>query len=201
MVRELRGLSERFHAQPVCLGVLLEATAGRGLHWLLLLLALPFVTPLPMPGVSTPFGLLIALVGAGFAVGRKVWMPARLLAWRVPAPLAARLFAGAEGVARRLGFFMRPRLTFIVANGTSRRVAGLLTLVCGGLMTLPIPMPLTDGFPALTVVLLAAGALAGDGLLFLAGCALFGFTLVFFALLSRGGVEVLTRLSVLLGGT
>jgi hypothetical protein len=48
--QELRTLIVRFDDRPVRLGELLEATKGRGYHVLLLLIALPFVGPIPLPG-------------------------------------------------------------------------------------------------------------------------------------------------------
>jgi len=201
LTEELHGLAVQFQDRPLRIGMLLELTEGRGLHLLLLLLALPFVTPLPMPGVSTPFGSVIALIGAGFALGRRIWMPRRILEWTVPPPLAGKLFRGVERAMQQMRRVLRPRLTFVVDNAACRRISGLLILVCGALMSLPIPFPLTDGFPAATVSLLAAGALARDGLFFLAGCGMFGFTLMFFAVVVLGSAETLAHFHLLFGGT
>ena len=198
--RDLHGLGRRFHGRAMAVGDLLDATGTRGFHLLLLVLALPFVTPLPMPGFSTPFGLLIALIGGGLALGRHIWLPGRLRAWQVPAEVTGPLFAGAERAARRFSVLLRPRLEFFLESHACRRFAGLLILVCGSLMSLPLPVPLSDGFPAATVSLLAVGTLARDGIFFLAGCAMFGFTLVFFALVALGGAGALSQLHRLLGG-
>ena len=62
------------------------------------------------------------------------------------------------------------------------------------MLLLPLPIPLTNSFPALTVVLLAAGAMERDGLFFLAGCAMFTVTLAYFGLLAFGGVHLLVNL-------
>lgn len=201
IAEELHGLTERFKDRPMRIGTMLEVTEGRGLHLLLLLLALPFVTPLPMPGVSTPFGSVIALIGAGFAIGRRTWMPRQILEWEVPARVAGRLFSEMERTLQRMSPLLRPRLTFVVDNAACRRISGGLILMCGTLMTMPIPLPLTDGFPAATVALLAVGALARDGVVFLAGCGMFGFTVTFFAVIALGGVEALTRLHLIHGGS
>src|SRR5262245_3345927 len=61
---ELNALAARFGDQPVCLGDLLAATQGRGYNLLLVLIALPFLTPVPLPGFSIPFGLVVACLGA-----------------------------------------------------------------------------------------------------------------------------------------
>ena len=57
-----------------------------------------------------------------------------------------------------------------------------------------MPIPLTNSFPALTVVLLTAGAMERDGLFFLAGCPAFTVTLAYFGLLAFGGMHILDNL-------
>jgi hypothetical protein len=59
---DLRELVARFEDRPVRIVEILEATQGRGYHLLLLLIALPFVGPIPLPGFSIPFGLVVLLM-------------------------------------------------------------------------------------------------------------------------------------------
>ena len=61
-------------------------------------------------------------------------------------------------------------------------------------MLLPLPIPLTNTFPALTIVLLSAAALERDGLAFLLGTVAFAVTVGYFGLLAFGGVHVLENL-------
>lgn len=83
---ELRYLASQFGERPATLGALLAATQGRGIDLLLLLLALPFLTPIPLLGLSTPFGLVVGLIGMRLAVGRRPWLPQRLLDLRSAEP-------------------------------------------------------------------------------------------------------------------
>jgi hypothetical protein len=62
------------------------------------------------------------------------------------------------------------------------------------LLLLPLPIPLSNFFPALTVVLLAAAAMERDGLFFIAGSAAFTVTLAYFGLLAFGGAHVFDNL-------
>ena len=59
---------------------------------------------------------------------------------------------------------------------------------------LPLPVPFSNAFPALTIILLAAAGLERDGAVFIAGCIQFVLCLGFFALLGLGGSEVWQRL-------
>ena len=182
-------LAIQYCDRPVGLGELLTATRGRGFHLLLILITLPFLTPLPMPGVSLPFGLAVAVVGARMALGQQPWLPARLLAWQIPAGLLPRLVGASGRILRILEQILRPRLAFLASDLVFGRVSGLLIAISGLLLLLPLPIPFSNGLPAGTVVLLSAAALERDGLCFLGGCILFLVTVLFFALLAWGGVE------------
>ena len=76
--QELRTLTEQFAQRPVRLAELLDATKGRGFHLLLALITLPFLTPIPLPGFSMPFGFVVALIGGRMALGQKPWLPQTL---------------------------------------------------------------------------------------------------------------------------
>ena len=199
--QELRDLAQQFAARPARLSDILAATQGRGFDLLLLLIALPFLTPIPLPGLSTPFGLVVLVIGARLALGRRPWLPESLLRRELPARFITKVLAAASRAVRWLEVPLRPRLDFLHAQWIYRRVAGTLIMLSGLLLLLPVPIPLTNSFPALTVVLLAAGAMERDGLFFLAGCAAFTATLAYFGLVAFGGAHLLDNLWHTLFGT
>ena len=192
--QDLRDLAQHFADRPARLSEILTATQGRGFNLLLLLIGLPFLTPIPLPGLSTPFGLMVFAIGARLTLGQRPWLPDKLLQWELPARFIARVLATASRVVRWLEFLLRPRLDFLHEHWIYGRIAGTLIMLSGLFLLLPLPIPLTNSFPALTVVLLAAGAMERDGLFFLAGCAMFTVTLAFFGLLAFGGVHLLDDL-------
>ncbi len=191
---KLRELIARFGDRPVRLGEIFEATQGRGYHLLLVLIALPFVTPIPLPGFSIPFGLVAALLGARTALGQKPWLPQSLLQRELPPYLLAKLLRTASCVVKILEYFLRPRLPFVRNHVAFGRIAGLLTGVSGLMLILPLPLPFSNSLPAWTVLLLAAGALGRDGLFFIAGCVSFAISLAFFTLVAFGGMELIEQL-------
>ena len=192
--KELQDLAQQFADRPARLSELLGATQGRGFDVLLLLIGLPFLTPIPLPGLSTPFGFVVLVIGARLALGRRPWLPGKLLRRELPARFIARVLATASRAVRWLEVLLRPRLDFLHAQWIYRRVAGTLIMLSGLVLLLPLPIPLTNSFPALTVVLLAAGSIERDGLFFLAGCGSFLATLSYFALLAFGGAHLIDNL-------
>ena len=192
--QELRCLAEQFADRPARLSEILAATQGRGFNLLLLVIGLPFLTPIPLPGLSTPFGFVVLLIGARLALGHRPWLPQNILHRKLPARFIARLLGAASRIVRWLEVLLRPRLDFLHERWIYRRIAGTLILISGFLLLLPLPIPLSNSLPALTVVLLAAGAMERDGVFFLAGCAVFSATLAFFGLLAFGGAHLLDNL-------
>jgi hypothetical protein len=188
--KELQQLAAKFAGRPVRLSEVLVATQGRGFDLLLVFFALPFLTPIPLPGFSIPFGLVAFFIGGRLAVGRKPWVPQHLLARELPPRFLARLFQAASRVVRLLEFFLRPRLVFLQESFVFKRVAGTCIMLCGLLLLLPLPLPFSNSLPALTVLLLAAGALERDGVFSLMGCFTFLVSAAYFGFLAVGGAHL-----------
>jgi hypothetical protein len=186
---ELQGLVEAFAERKVTMREMLEAMHGRGYNLFLALLAFPFCTPIPLPGVSTLFGLVITLIGLRLALGRKPWLPARLLDKQLPAKFFPRLIRATRRVVGWLELLLKRRLTRVMEWGLARRGMGLMIGVCGSLLLLPLPIPFSNFMPAMTVLLLAIALMEDDGYVALAGGCFFVLTLAFFAALGWGGFE------------
>lgn len=122
--QELRELAGRFSERPARLGEILNETRGRGFNLLLVFIALPFLTPIPLPGFSIPFGLVVAVIGARMALGQKPWLPRKLLTHELPPRFLSKLLKAASRVVKWLEFFLRPRLALMNSHAVFRRVAG-----------------------------------------------------------------------------
>lgn len=194
---ELKALIARFGVERVRLDDLLAETKGRGFHFLLLLIALPFVGPIPLPGFSLPFGLVVTILGMRLAVGKPPWLPGFLRARSFDPKFLAKVLLGTSRLMEWMEIFLRPRLGFVEAHVIFGRFAGFLIGVSGLMLMLPLPLPFSNSLPAWTVIFLAAGALGHDGLFFLLGCGSFVVSVAFFTFVAVGGaaaVEQLTRL-------
>ena len=81
-----------FEVETVTLREVFLLLHGRGYVLLMMMLALPFCTPVPLPGLSTPLGLIIGIISLRLALGQKPWLPAKLLDTRLPPALFKRVF-------------------------------------------------------------------------------------------------------------
>ena len=176
------------------LGELTDVLQLRGYNALLLFLAFPFVTPIPLPGFSTVFGLVIALLGMRMVLGQKPWLPERVTSRILPARFLPKLLLAASHAFRRLEKLLRPRFFYPEFPAFFQRTSGVIIVVCGLLLLLPLPVPFSNAFPAFTIILLAAAGLERDGAVFLAGCVQFLLCLGFFCGLCFGGAEAWQRL-------
>jgi hypothetical protein len=194
---EILRLTRAFSERAVTLREVLEVMHGRGYDMLLIFLALPFATPVPLPGLSTPLGAVMAIIGMRLALGQKPWLPARLLDRRLPPKFFPKLLRAAGRLVRILEYFLKPRWVTLVGSRLVRRLIGIMILIAALLLMIPLPIPFSNFFPSCTIALLAAAQLEEDGLVWVMGSCLFMITLVFFGMLGWGGSEFLIWLKQL----
>jgi hypothetical protein len=181
---------------PVRLSEVLSSSDDRGFALVLLLSTFPFVLPFPTLGLAIPVGFALALAALGLVIGRPAALPASLGKLEIGPAVLARASAAISRATWVLSRVTRPRMPFMM--GRVMRIAlGLSLFTAAFVLGLPIPLPLSNFFPAVAIILLAAGMLEGDGLLVLAGhvatlavCAVFGAS---FATVLAVGARVVAR--------
>lgn len=170
---------------------LVNATRGRGYDLLLVILSLPFLTPISLIGISTPFGLAITFAGLRMSLGKKPWWPDRILEKPIPHSFFPKLLKFTIHICRGIEFFSKPRLHFFHNLGLFQRIAGMLIAISGILLALPLPLPLSNTLPAITILLFAISAMEKDGIIFVIASFSFVFMLAYYLLLIIGGVEII----------
>ena len=161
----------------VTLGALVD---GAGLGGTALLLFLFAVASL-VPGVAPAFGAAICVLSLPLLTGAQALpLPGLLRRQRVSRVRLARLLDWGLPRLERLEGRLRPRLRWLT-HGAMLGLAGTACLIAGLLIVLPIPFGNTA--PALSVLLLALGISAADGLLVLAGFGAFVLAVAFDAAL------------------
>ncbi len=195
---EIAALHGRFSLGPLTLGEVVEVLQGRAWTLVLLLLALPFITPIPLPFLSTPFGVAIGLIALRLALGQRPWLPARILAKPLPPGFFGNVLKFAGGVLRFLEKLLRPRLSWLAETPVLVRAHALLMLVAAAVLLLPLPLPFTNAFPAWVVLLIAGGLLERDGVAIIAGYTVGAGGIAFFYFLGEAAVRLADWLRSLL---
>ena len=191
---QLARLAAGFADRPVRLGELTDMLQLRGYNALLIFLAFPFVTPVPLPGFSTVFGLIIALLGVRMVLGQHPWLPQSITSRVLPARVLPKLLMASSRAFGRLEKLLKPRFFYPDFPVAFQRASGVIIVASGMLLLLPLPVPFSNAFPAFTIILLAAAGLERDGAFFIAGCVQFILCLGYFAALCLGGYEVWQRM-------
>ncbi len=135
---------------------------------LFVLLALPSALPLPAPGYSIPFGLMLWPLGLQLALGaQQPWLPQRLAKGSLTLTRARRFVKAGTPWLRRLEAIARPRLTVICRSRAGRIVLGVTIMLMATSMLIPIPG--TNTAPAIGIFLIGSGLVEDDGLICLMG--------------------------------
>jgi hypothetical protein len=193
---DLALILHEFEVETVTLREVMAVLHGRGYVLLVMLLALPFSTPIPLPGLSTPFGMVIALIGVRLALGQKPWLPQRLLDTRLTPRFFVKVFAAARKILRGFEYFLRPRLLWITGSPRLLQLHAVPIVLCSVMLLLPLPIPFSNIIPAFSILLLSAGLLERDGAFILSGYFGFVLSVVFFVVMGfagKEGVEAIMR--------
>lgn len=162
-------LREVLRAEPppggLTLNTLFLWTEGRGIFLFIILLCLPFMAPVSLPGLSTPLGIVVLVLALRLARGRTPRLPA----WIGEKPLPPRFNRVLNGSIRVLGWIerwlVRPRKTRWMTWRAAVWVNGLMLALMGFYLALPLAIPFTNFLPAYAIVFLALAMMEEDGLL------------------------------------
>ncbi|MFZ5496411.1 MAG: exopolysaccharide biosynthesis protein [Verrucomicrobiota bacterium] len=191
---ELADLRAGSAQRAITLREVIYSLGGRAYMLLVLLLALPFITPVPLPGLSTPFGLAIALIALRLSLGQRPLLSKNLQRKELPAGFINKVFGFAEKVLRCFEKFLRPRLVFLSDTPLLVQLHALLMLLAALALLLPLPIPFTNSFPAWAILLMAAGLLERDGVFILAAYAVFALGVLYFVFLGEAAAQLVQAL-------
>jgi hypothetical protein len=134
------------------------------------ILAVPFLLPITVPGLTTVFGVPMLLIGFAVMVSRVPWLPDRMLSHRIDAKTARQMLAKVRGWALRFEHLVRPRALALSGGLLINFVNGGLLVLAIVLLMAPLPLiPLVITFPAIAIVLLCFGMAERDGILIALG--------------------------------
>ncbi|MFQ4137113.1 exopolysaccharide biosynthesis protein [Nodosilinea sp. PGN35] len=162
---------EEVTTPQVSLKEILTLAGERTFGFLFVVLALPSALPIPAPGYSTPFGIVIFLLALQLIAGRtRLWMPEGWNHRQFDLVSVQKIVKAGTPWLRRLEAISRPRLTFVCTTLPGRTVIGIAIALMAISMMLPIP--LTNTLPAIGIFVTGFGLLDDDGAISLGGLVL-----------------------------
>ena len=152
----------------VTLNELLTLGGERTFGFLFVLLSLPSALPIPAPGYSIPFGIVMLLLAVQLIIGRqKPWLPEGWLDKGFARTKVEGFITKGLPWLQKIEAVSRPRLSMICTSPVGRLVLGLAIALMSVAMMIPIPG--TNTVPAIGIFVIGFGLLDDDGAISLAG--------------------------------
>ena len=188
--QQLEELINVVNPEGITFGELLDALRLSGFGLLFVVLSLPSALPIPAPGYSTPFAVVIILLASQIIAGRSSpiipqWVHGR----KISAKTIARVEKRGIPLLRLVERFSKPRFEILSRGRTFGLLLGIVILIVAIVMAIPIPF--TNTVFAGAILLIGIGLANNDGL-FILGGGLIGLMAVaaVIALLIVGGLAL-----------
>ena len=173
--------AESIQSETITLQQLLNLIGEQGLLTFDIVLCLPFLLPVSIPGVSTVFGIVIILIGIGITLNRIPWLPARFMNHEMQREHLVPVLEKGSHYARRIERWIHPRLAILTEGSLISRMNGLAIIFGGILLLFPFGfVPFSNTLPALAILLLAIGMIERDGVFVIVGYFFLLATMIYF---------------------
>lgn len=149
----------------VTLNHLLERTEGRGFYLVVILLSLPFIVPVSIPGVSTVLGLSVSLLSLKLALGTTPRLPNFMGNRKLSPETQTKVLRASLKFLHFVEKLAQPRRTPWMTTRIARCANALIMAFMGLLLAMPFPPlpPLTNALPCYCIILLAVSMMEEDG--------------------------------------
>lgn len=188
-ISQLLGDLFRNHPEPrIALRDVVAILGSRSYGLLILILTVPNLIPLPVPGMSAIFAVPIFLIALQLGLGRpSPWLPQKLLNKSFNTKTVSMLFGKAEPLLTKIEHALRPRW-LVLSSDKMKIVIGLsIALLAIGMA---IPIPLGHILMAFPMMFLALGLIEKDGYYILAGFCTGTLAILFYETIVKFGFEV-----------
>ncbi|MBS0647177.1 MAG: exopolysaccharide biosynthesis protein [Verrucomicrobia bacterium] len=163
---------------------ILGILAGKSYFLLFIILSLPFCQPLQIPGISTPFGIAIMFIGFATMLKKNIWLPKKILLKQISSPHVEKIVKSCLSLMKKIRVVLRLRMVWLCKNKVLQPINGLLFIILGFLLALPLPIPLTNLTSGWSIFLIALGLLEDDGIFVLGGYLIALLTFSFFVVIA-----------------
>lgn len=157
--------------QPATLNDVIDRIGVRGPYAVLIVLSLPFITPVALPGVSNVLGAVMIFIAWRLARGVPAHLPKRAGQKSIQRERMVKILRISEKVLRFIEKFARPRRTPWLAWRSARLVNTFAIAIMAAMLALPIPptIPLSNMLPSYAIIIMSISLMEEDGWLIWAG--------------------------------
>lgn len=193
--KHIEEVQKRNQSGETTLSNIVEIFGGDGHFVCILFLILPFLQPVPLFGLSTPFGILIGIVAFFSYLKRPPYLPEKWKTKVIKKETLSKIALGAEKIFGKLETFLKPRMEYFFKEPF--KVINIFILILNAiLLALPLPIPFSNAIPAWTILFQTVAHLERDGLFILLSYIQAVISIIFFILLAYGAQLGITWLSM-----
>ncbi|HET9240014.1 MAG TPA: exopolysaccharide biosynthesis protein [Oligoflexus sp.] len=174
---------------------IIDIFGADGHYVLILFFILPFLQPIPLFGLSTPFGLVIAAIAVLSYLQKPAFIPERWAERKLSAATVKRIAVGSERIFEKIGFLLHPRMKYML-QGPFKLLNAILLVFNAVLLALPLPIPFSNTLPAWMIMFQTLAHLEEDGVFAILSYVQTLICLIYFSLIWFGlgtGIEFLDK--------
>lgn len=183
-------LQEEVKKGPLTLQRVLDILAEEGHGMVLLFLCLPFLQPIPLPGISTPLGLMMIIVGFLILRDQPAWVPKRFSHHVISSELLIKVSETAEKIWTYIAKIVKQRWSFLIDYRFFKALNFVVLTFNCVLLALPLPIPFSNTVPVIAIIAIAIANMEKDGFLVVFSYFWSVVVALFFAGLTAGVVKV-----------
>lgn len=166
--RLLKAMEDVRELPHITLGKIVEHVEGEALLIVCLVSILPFLQPIPIPGLSSVLGLIVLLQGVGLMFWSKPLLTKRIRDLNITHERFEMIYKAAqkfEAFTSKISAFKHP----LTNTRVSHVICGLAIVLSAAFLSLPLPIPFSNLVPALSIFMICIGLLEEDLVLILIG--------------------------------
>ncbi|XLQ10954.1 MAG: exopolysaccharide biosynthesis protein [cyanobacterium endosymbiont of Epithemia adnata isolate EadnSB Bon19] len=187
---------EEERASDVKLTDILSLAGERIFGFLFIILALPSALPVPAPGYSVPFGILMFILAIQLIAGYEaLWFPEKIMKGSIKLETVQKFLEKGIPWLKKIEALTHPRMTYVCTSLPGRVVIGVAIALMSIFMIIPIPG--TNTLPAMGIFVTAFGLQENDGFISLVGliiCLIAGTMSTLIIFLGKEVIEVIFNL-------
>jgi hypothetical protein len=156
----LLDILQQHQEEKIALKDILRGMGDRAFGPALFVCAIPEALPIPIVGFSAIIGIPLMLVSGQLFLGfKRVWLPKRIGNFSFERKFLEKAILKILHYLKKLERIIKPRWQFM-SSPLANRLLGLLLLVLGVVIALPIPFG--NFLPAIAIVIISLGIIEKD---------------------------------------
>jgi hypothetical protein len=145
----------------ITLEAIVDHLQDEALIILCLVSILPFMQPIPIPGLSSVLGLVCLFQGLGLILGKKPLLTKKMRQAKISHERFEQIFKAAakfDKLADKISLFQHSWIN----TRASHVICGIAIVLSSAFLSLPLPIPFSNFVPALSIFFICVGLLEED---------------------------------------